>query len=354
MADAGHEATEKIIADMERRLSQEYAQAEREVKEKVDDYFRRFEKKDRKWQEWVESGKKTEAQYKAWRTQQMAQGERWTALKEQIATDYNNTNQIARSVIDGYMPEIYAINHNFGLYQIETGGNLATSLTLYDAPTVERLMRDNPEMLPPPGKEVSKAIAQGRAERWSKQKLQSVMTQGILQGESIPHLATRLATAVGDSDRKAAIRNARTMATSAQNAGRYDSYRRAKKMGIDLTIEWQATLDSRTRHDHRMMHGQRKEVDEPFLTPDGYKILYPAELGKGESDLPQREIWNCRCTLLAWVKGFEGETVRQSDKMDGMSFEEWQEAKAESNPILLPEEKGEAIRQSYIREYRRK
>jgi hypothetical protein len=63
---------------------------------------------------------------------------------------------------------------------------------------------------------------------------------------------------------------------------------------------------------------------------------------------------NCRCTLLAWVKGFEGETVKHSEDMGDMTFEEWQEAKAEPQDILTQEQKGEAIRQSYIREYRRK
>lgn len=351
MADEGHKLTDRKIEEMEKRIAKEYAQAEREVKDKLDDYFRRFETKDKKWQQWVENGEKTEEQYKAWRTQQMAQGKRWSDLKAQLAQDYNNTNQLARSIIDGYMPEIYALNHNFGLYQIESGGNINTSLTLYNRESVERLMREDPEVLPPPGKAVSKAIAQGKAERWSRQKLQSVMTQGILQGESIPHLATRLATEVGETNRKAAVRNARTMATNAQNAGRYDSYRRAKDIGVDLTIEWSAILDNRTRHDHRMMHGQRREVDEPFVTPDGYSILYPAEMGKGESDLPQREVWNCRCTLLAWVKGFEGETVKHSEDMGDMTFEEWQEAKPEPQDILAQEKKGEAIKESYIREY---
>lgn len=350
MADEGHKLTDRKIAEMEKRIAQEYAQAEREVKGKLDDYFRRFETKDKKWQQWVENGEKTEEQYKAWRTQQMAQGQRWNELKAQLAEEYNHTNQIARSVIDGYMPEIYAINHNYGLYQIESGGNINTSLTLYNRESVERLMREDPEVLPPPGKAVSKAIAQGKAERWSRQKLQSVMTQGILQGESIPHLATRLATEVGETNRKAAVRNARTMATNAQNAGRYDSYRRAKDIGVDLTIEWAATLDGRTRHDHRMLHGQRREVDEPFEV-DGVEILYPAQLKSGDSDIPQQMIWNCRCTLLAWVKGFEGETVKHSEDMGDMTFEEWQEAKPEPQDILTQEQKGEAIRQSYIREY---
>ena len=353
MRDAGHDATDKIIKEMEQKLSKEYAQAEREVKEKLDDYFRRYEIKDKKWQEWVKNGVKTDKEYKAWRTQQIAQGERWTALKEQLAADFKNANKIASITIDGYMPEVYAINHNYGIYQIENGGEIATSLTLYDRQTVELLMRDDPELLPPPGKNVSKAISQGRAERWSRQKLQSVMTQGILQGESIPKLATRLAKEVGESNRKAAIRNARTMATNAQNAGRYESYRRARDKGIDLTIEWQATLDQRTRHDHRMLHGQRREVDEPFEV-DGIKILYPAQLKGASSDIPQHMIWNCRCTLLAWVKGFEGETIRKTERMNGMSFEEWLEARPVYNPIDLPEKKAAAIKASYIKEYRRK
>ena len=57
----------------------------------------------------------------------------------------------------------------------------------------------------------------------------------------------------------------------------------------------------------------------------GEEILYPAD-SSGDSYALQGEIWNCRCTLLAWVKGFEGDTVKSSPKMGGMSFEEWQHA----------------------------
>ena len=178
------------------------------------------------------------------------------------------------------------------------------------------------------------------------------MLQSILQGESIPKIATRLSKEVGEKNRKAAIRNARTMATGAQNAGRYDAYRRADKMGIDLTIEWAAVLDNRTRHDHRLLHGQRRDVDEPFEV-DGIEILYPGQTA-GSSNIPQQMIWNCRCTLLAWVKGFEHDPITESSKMDGKSFEEWQNEKARSEPINSQEKKGEAIRRSYINEYRRK
>ena len=132
----------------------------------------------------------------------------------------------------------------------------------------------------------------------------------------------------------AAVRYARTMTTSAQNAGRYEAFRRAKDLGVDLTIEWSATLDHRTRHEHRQMHGQRRDVDEPFIITEGgrtYEIRYPADCS-GTSNAPQKEIWNCRCTLLSWVKGFEGDTVTESPKMGDMSFEEWREAKAVTKP----------------------
>jgi hypothetical protein len=38
--------------------------------------------------------------------------------------------------------------------------------------------------------------------------------------------------------------------------------------------------------------------------------------------------------------------------MDGMTYDQWRNAKATSNPITLPEEKAKAIKQSFINEYR--
>ena len=349
--DPAHEETERLIADMEKRISKEYAQAEKDIQVKIDDYFNRFRLKDQKWQEWVADGKKTAAEYKKWRTDQMAVGKRWESLKQTVAEDFAHADQIARSIVKGYMPEVYATNFNYGTYEVEVGAKVDTSFTLYDRQTVERLMRDDPDMLPAPGKKVSKEIAEGKAVKWNRQQLQSVMTQGILQGESIPKLATRLAKEVGDSDRKAAIRNARTMATGAQNAGRVDSYKRAEGMGIEMEQEWIATLDMRTRHEHRQLDGQKRKVGEPF-TVDGYKIMFPGDPSAEEGFL----IYNCRCTLGGVVKGFNAaEVERDTSAIGDLTYDEWKaQKKSQSNPITLPEEKGKAIAESYRREYRRK
>lgn len=350
--DRGHELTDERIKEIEERLRREYEQAAKEIREKTDDYLRRFATKDKIWQKWVEDKKKTPEEYAKWRFGQIAVGKRWDELKERIANDQLNVNKIARNIIQHEMPDIFALNANYAGYQVEHDAKIDTTFTLYSRDTVDKILRDDPDLLLPPGKKVSQAIQEGKAKRWEKQKIQSVMTQGILQGESIPNLASRLAKEVADSDYKAAVRNARTMSTNAQNAGRYDAYDRIKGNGVDLTLEWAATLDNRTRHEHRMMHGQRRDVGEPFEV-DGIKIMYPAQTGKfmGVSSVPQEMIWNCRCTILAWVKGFEHDTITKSDKMGKMSFEEWLEAKERPEPILRQKEKGDAIRASYIRKY---
>lgn len=351
MADPGHEETEKLLKDIEKRIAKEYAQAEKEVQAKLDDYLRRFRLKDEKWREWVANGTKTETEYRQWRIGQLAAGDRWEAMKQTLAEDMHNANRIARSIVDGYMPEVYAINFNYGTYEVEVGAKVDTSFTLYDRQTVERILREDPELLPSPGKKVSANIAAGLDVRWNRQQVQSVMLQGIFQGESISKLAERLATVVGDKNEKAAIRNARTMATGAQNAGRIDSYKRAEAMGIEMEQEWIATLDNRTRHEHRQLDHQRQKVGELFEV-DGYKLMYP-----GDPSAPGHLIYNCRCTLRGLVKGLEPQArkYRDNSAIDGMSYGEWKNAKkSESNPITAQRDKGEAIAESYRREYRRK
>lgn len=354
MADQGHKLTDERLADLEKRLHDEYEQAAKDIQKKLDKYMKKFATKDAIWKKSVEAGVRTQEEYDKWRLQAIAGGERWEKMKARIVADQLHTNQIAREIMNKEMPGIFELNANFALYQVEHDSQIDTSLTLYNREAVDRILRDDPEMLLPPGQKVSEQIRQGKAERWERNKVQSVMTQGILQGESIPKLASRLASAVADSDYKAAVRNARTMATNAQNAGRYDAYNRLESNGVELTLEWAATLDNRTRHEHRMMHGQRRNVGEPFEV-SGVKIMYPAQTGSFMSieNAPQELIWNCRCTLLAFVKGYEHDTITHSDKMGKMTFEEWLGAKPKSQNILHQAQRGDQIEQEYINEYRK-
>lgn len=347
--DPAHEETEAVLKKIENRIKREYEQAMKEIEEKTADYLRRFEIKDKKWQEWVASGQKTAKEYEQWRIGQMIVGKQWKDKQDSLARDLVNTSVTAKKITKENMPEVYAINFNYGTYEAEKGAGVDTNFTLYNKDAVARIVNEDPQILPEPGKKVSKAIAEGKAMRWDKQQIQSVMMQGILQGESIPHLAKRLATKVCDSDYKAAIRNARTMTTGVQNAGRMDAFKRADAKGIDMIQMWQAVFDNRTRHEHRILDGQKRPVGEPFEV-EGEKIMYP-----GDPTAPAHLVYNCRCTLQGLVKGLndEDEDVRSNSAVGGMSYEEWKKVhKSESRPITSQAEKGERIRNSEINKYK--
>lgn len=346
MADYGHEQTDELIAALEKKIAREYRQAVKEAQEKLDDYLRRFAIKDEKWQLMVARGEKTAEEYKAWREAQIMTGKRWEALKNQLAADYHNANVIARGIVTGAMPEAYAVNMNWATYQLEKLGRVDTGFTLYSRETVERILRDNPDLLPAPGRNMKARLAAGKDIAWQAGQIQSVTLQSIVQGESIPHMAQRIARTMGESNHKSTIRYARTAMTGAQNAGRQDAYKRAEALGVKMKRRWIATLDNRTRHEHRQLDGQERGTEEPF-TVDGYEIMYP-----GDPSAEGFLVWNCRCTTRAVVDGWESKSraLRSDEAIGGQSYEEWREGHSRPERITKQEEISEAMRRKTINE----
>lgn len=347
--DPAHIATDEEIAKIEKLINKEYKKAHKEVTQKLEDYLAVFATKDEKWQAWVAAGEKTEAEYKAWRKGQMLVGKRWEDLKDTLATDYTNAAKITQSITKEFAPGVYAINHNYATFEIEKKSLMDTSYTLYSRDAVEHMYKGKPKLYHTYGKAVAKQIKEGKQYPWDRRRITSVLTQAILQGESIPKITKRLEQ-VTVGDHNAAIRNARTMMTGVQNAGRIDAYERAKEKGIPVRKQWLATLDMRTRHWHKELDGAIVDTDEPFENEYG-KIMFP-----GDPDAEAGNVYNCRCTLLAAIEGFELDVtdpdVRPNDKLGDMTYEEWlAEKKSVSNPIDLPEQKAANIKGAWNAQY---
>lgn len=318
--DKGQEYTDSVISELEKKIQKEYKQANDEVQQKVDDYFARFAKKDQKKKAQLKAGYITQEEYNDWRYGQVCVGERWKELKQNIAQDYVNTNQIARAMIEDRQADVYAMNHNFATYQVEHDSLMDTSYTLYNRRTVQNLIKDDPRLLPFPKTDspTAKKLSERMDLIWNRQKINSAITQGVLQGESIPQISKRLEK-VTDMNHSAAVRNARTMMTSCENKGRQDAYDSLRDKGIDLAEKWVATLDGRTRHSHRHLHGTYKDP-KTGLYENG--LEYPGDpFGEPE------EIYNCRCCEIAEVLGFKIDTPTTSPKLGDMSFDEWLNAK---------------------------
>lgn len=322
--DYAHEETDKVLLALERKIRKIYKTASAGVQEKMDEYIKEMNAEEWELVKKVDKGEMTQNELIAWRQEKLIEVKRWEELKDNLADDFVNANQIARSTVFGTMPDVYALNHNFATWEIENKSLMDTSYTLYDRATVERLIQKNPTLLPPPGKKVAEKIRLKKDKLWNRAKINSVMTQSILQGDSIPKIAKRLSSEMAYHNEVGAIRLARTMTTSAENQGRLDSYQRADDMGIKLKKVWIATLDNRTRHEHRELDGQAVPINEPFEV-DGEELDCPAD-----PTAPFRLIMNCRCTMGTQIAGFEIDTsdtsIRRSDKLGTMSYEEWRKA----------------------------
>lgn len=315
--DLGEKYTYKLTAQMERRLAKEYKQAEKEIQEKMEAWFAQFEKQDKQWKELVDKGEKTQTEYAEWRKSKYLFGKKWTEQKESIAQELLKLRTSTMKETRKMLPEIMAANYNFATYQVEHDGGINTSFALMNKEAVESIVRENPNMLPPP-KDPAKYSA--KLLKRYKITMQSCMIQGIMQGESIPKLAKRIAERTGEQDRKAAVRNARTAATAAQNKGRSDAYKRAQSKGVEMEKMWLATMDNRTRHSHRWLDEERQPLDGTFSNG----CEYPGD-PKGDP----AEVYNCRCSMRAIVKGLERNAASafKDGEVAGMSYEEWRDAR---------------------------
>ena len=347
--DAGQIESERLLKQIERDVIGFYGEAKKDIEHKFNEFNRKTKIKEEIKRKQLKAGEITQDEFNDWLSGQIIAGERWEEQLEVLSSDLTNAHNIAQSMVNGYMPEMYAIGHNYGTYQIEKIAKMSTSYTLYDRQTVERLIRKNPEILPKlkPLSKTAKDIRDGKIKRWEKRQIQSNCLQGILQGESIPEIAERISN-VTMQEAKSTIRYARTMTTGAENAGRIDSYKRAENKGIEIEQQWLATLDNRTREEHRDMDGEHVKIGEKFSNG----CEYP-----GDPSGDPGEVWNCRCTLIPLLIGNDNEDVtdlseRESSKLEGMSYSEWKKAKPKYEPIEKQKKTSEAIKQKFISQYK--
>ena len=320
--DLAHQLTEKELAGLERRIAAEYKKAAEELQEKIDAYFERFKKRDAEQLQKLKDGEITAEYYKQWRLAQIGRGKRFEALRDRVAERMTDANDVAAAYINDQSPGIYSLNRNYAAYTIESQVGADVGFNLWDEQAVRRLIVEQPDIMPyyPPKRAVNRGIDLA----YGKRQITAQITSGILQGESIKHLADRLQTHIPDMNRNSAIRAARTAVTGAQNAGRLDGYFQAEEMGIKLKKRWLSTLDSMTRHAHQLLDGQVQPIEMPFQSELG-EIMYPGD----PSALPAN-VYNCRCTLIAEVDGVDTGDALRRDRwgvLPNMTFAQWQNHK---------------------------
>lgn len=327
--DYGHDWTDEELEKLEKRIARVYRQASKDMQKTIEDYFARFVERDQKMRSLVgtiQNGKElTEEDYKQWRLNQFGRGKRFQHLRDRLAECATKANEVANAYINDLTPSVYSLNRNYAAYTIErVSGNVG--FTLWDESTVRRLLVKQPDLMP--YYPLERAIKRGIDLAWGKKQITNTITSAILRGLSIKGISEELRTRVPEMGLSSSIRAARTAITSAENAGRMDSYKAASDMGIKVRKRWVATKDGRTRHAHQKLDGQTVDWDKPFNSELG-KIRFPGDPGAKPA-----LTYNCRCTLRTVEKpGIEAEPrkMRVRDPKTGrnvlvneMTYDQWE------------------------------
>lgn len=275
--DPARRYSDARLAYIEERVRETYEDAVRETEGRLSRFLQQFEKSDRQYRAMVANGSRSQSQYEAWRRDQVMDSRRWQEVLRELTLDMENSAEIAMAIVNGELPDVYAVSHDFGTYEIESGTGISTMYSLYDRDTVLRLIAEDPELYPQASVNVE------AEERWDRRHITSAVTQGLLQGDTMEDIAKRMRR-VCEMSESSAMRAARTCVTSAENSGRVRSYQRAQGMGIKVRKQWLATLDERTRSSHRELDGESVDVDDTFSNG----LRYP-----GDPAGPGSEVYNC-------------------------------------------------------------
>lgn len=125
-----------------------------------------------------------------------------------------------------------------------------------------------------------------------------VLEKGITEGKGAAEIARLIE---GDTYlRFQAMRIVRTEVVRATNVG---AVKAADASPFEVVKQWIAAHDNRTRHSHRLLDGQIRELDEDFL---------PNLAQPGDPRAPAGMTINCRCTLgFIPKRNEEGRLIRK-------------------------------------------
>lgn len=291
--DSARKKIDKRLSQVEYNLFNMYSRAHRELQAEWDGYMSRnkprVEALYQKYLEAKKSGTKEEidAALKAYQDKLSSvtyKSEHYRQNVENLTRKLSNINQEALRYINQEMPYVASTAYNQMATDIAKA-DIDITWSIYNEDTIHQIMKGNVKL-------PEKKLDIPKDKRWNKKKMDAELMQGILQGESIDEIAKRLQN-VTTANRDSAIRNARTMTTRAENAGRQASYNRAHDEGIILNKIWMTAGDRRVRPTHARQDRMEIPYNETF--PNGCE--YP---GYG----PASEVWNCRCTMASVVIGF--------------------------------------------------
>lgn len=132
-----------------------------------------------------------------------------------------------------------------------------------------------------------------RDKRFDRAVMQAIKAERPLPADAVDKITARYSDSllklrgdmIGRTETIRALGKSRDDAIRQQiNAGKIDA--------ADVTKEWVAAIDGRTRETHVALHGKSASMDGKFHSPSGAFLAFP-----GDPSAPAAEVVNCRCVL---------------------------------------------------------
>lgn len=289
---------DKELIYLEQRISALYEEASHDITEEYERFWESYQLEYDNRLAMVESGEITEDSFQRWCRNQIFQSNRYQAMIRMLTDVLVNADVAAMAAVNEQLPFTLAESYDFisslGFEAADRAGITVGTFQIYNAESVQAIIRDNPDLLP--------SVDLPEDELWNRNHINREITQAIIQGDTMPQIAQRLQR-VAQMDNNAAIRNARTSMTAAENLGRTESASRLRQRGVPITEIWSATKDSRTRDSHLLLDGTTRDektgkfgvgiIEKPYLR-------FPAD-PEGQA----KEIYNCRCRLNVNLLGID-------------------------------------------------
>lgn len=335
-SDYMSEQMDKELEQMEKRLSALYSNAAKEVNDKFEKYTETFKAEDEKMLAKLEAEEITDKEYSLWRQRNIVQTDLYKATIDSLTSVMVSADVAAMAIVNGELPYVIAQSYNFtqslGWKAADDAGLSVGTFQVYNADSVQKIIRDNPDLL--------RNVDIPEDEKWNKTKINQAITNGIIKGDPIDKVAENLQK-VTSMDENAAIRNARTAMTAAENLGRTEASEKLREKGIPVDDVWSATYDDRTRETHLMLDGTKRDENgyfgADFLTNP---LRFPAD-PNGDPE----EIYNCRCRLNVVLKGIDHsrDDDLYEEFMKTQHPEDWKNLQENKGYRLKQEQKYEAL-----------
>lgn len=275
--------SDEILSDLELRLKTIYAALGGDITSRTETSWAVIAHRDEQMRKKLDDGRITTDEYVRW-LKGVLLSPSGEGYREEIAGEITDTNKEAILIIMSVAAMVYM--ENYAAYREDAIAKYGEWVAEYLPPPED--METGGRYLPP-----ELAIDTRRDIIYNQRLIADVILSGIMQRRAVQQIARDLDRVVR-RNQSAAIRNARTNITAAENGGRQEVMDRlAQDAEIDIWKTWITMEDGRVRPSHAAMDRVTIPQDQLFVTPLGSQMMYPGDPAGVPAD-----IYNCRCTIM--------------------------------------------------------